>query len=323
MPAREKPVSSIPLTIPPPRKGRHTCALVFLAFFFTLVLPGPAAGNWKPLLDRLTTDGFNRQAAEELFARPEVCFEPDAMAGKIKTLLRSRTYSDGPNADRPRHGVRSSYLRPAVITRAWDFTFENRKMLEEIRRLYGVPKEIVVSILLIETHLGRNTGTRCVFNRLASMALCTDLEMVRPFLGDALLSQDDEEYARRRSREKADWAYNELKALLNLAERAGIDPLGIKGSHYGAIGLCQFMPSNVFIYGIDADRDGRIDPFARPDALHSIANYLRGFGWQAGMDREKQHRVIFSYNHSTVYANTVLAIADKLKARGQTKRGRP
>jgi membrane-bound lytic murein transglycosylase B len=66
---------------------------------------------------------------------------------------------------------------------------------------------------------------------------------------------------------------------------------------------------------VDGDQDGRIDPFSTPDALHSIANYLRGHGWRKDLDREGQHRVIFEYNHSTVYANTVLAIAEKMRHR--------
>jgi membrane-bound lytic murein transglycosylase B len=98
-----------------------------------------------------------------------------------------------------------------------------------------------------------------------------------------------------------------------------LDPLGIRGSIYGAIGLCQFMPSNVFAYGVDADQDGRIDPFTKADALHSIANYLRGHGWRPGLNREGQHSVIFDYNHSTVYANTVLAVAEKLKDRYRSR----
>jgi membrane-bound lytic murein transglycosylase B len=75
------------------------------------------------------------------------------------------------------------------------------------------------------------------------------------------------------------------------------------------------MPSNVLIYGVDANGDGRMDPFDKADALHSIANYLRGHGWKEGMDREEQHHIIFAYNNSTVYANTVLAVAEKIRER--------
>ena len=291
-------------------------AIIFLVLLLGMVRL--AAADWRPLVERLAADGFNRPTVEALFARPEVRFEPDAMAEKIQAILRSRSESPESVA-RMKNAVRQNYLSNGVIARARSYTLENHVILEEINALYGVPKEIIASIFLIETNLGRNTGNRCVFNRLASMALSADLETVRPHLSGELLTSENEEFARRRCREKGDWAYNEFRALLRLAERDGVDPLGIRGSIYGAIGLCQFMPSNIFTYGVDADRDGRIDPFSKTDALHSIANYLRRHGWRPGMDRDGQHRIIFVYNHSTVYANTVLAVAEKLKDRSRSR----
>jgi membrane-bound lytic murein transglycosylase B len=305
-------VNAVPKEI---RRGRVRMALCILAILFLLLLPGSvrtAAADWTPLVERLAVDGFDRPALEALFVRPEVRFEPDAMAGKIKTLVRTRSSPESVSVPL-KNVIRKDYLAKRVIARARSYIADNLVVLEEIDSLYGVPKEVVVSILLIETHLGRNTGNRSVFNRLASMALSADLETVRPHLGSDLLTSENEEFARSRCREKGEWAYKELAALLRLAERDGIDPLGIRGSIYGAIGLCQFMPSNVFLYGVDADQDGRVDPFTKKDALHSIANYLRGHGWRPGMDWDGQHRTIFAYNHSTVYANTVLAVAGRLR----------
>jgi len=281
-----------------------------------------ATADWKPLTERLTADGFNREAMETLFSRPEVLFEPDSMAGKLRALVRSRSAEpDSLFEAALRKIYRREYLNPWAIGRANSYLIQNKSLLEEITTRYGVPKEIVVSILLIETHLGKNTGNRRVFNRLASMASATALEIIQPHLDVALLTPENEEFVRRRCREKSDWAYGELKALLNYAAQDRIDPLAIRGSIYGAIGLCQFMPSNISTYGVDADGDGRIDPFAKADALHSIANFLRGHGWREGMDRDEQHRVIFAYNHSTVYADTVLAVAEKIRDRD--RQGRP
>lgn len=317
MTRREKPVP--PREIVRPLSARF---LIWIAGAVLLILIAPArspAADWQPLVERLAADGFDRQAVEALFARPEILFEPDAMAGKLKTLIRSRSANSGSLASTLKAAVRRGYLTYWAISQARSYIAENRDILGQITSEYDVPEEIIVSILFIETNLGRNTGNWCVFNRLASMARCTDLEIILPYLGAALITPENEEFARRRCREKADWAYGELKALLLLADRDGIDPLGIKGSIYGAIGLCQFMPSNVFSFGIDGDQNGRIDPFAKPDALHSIANYLRGHGWRKGMNREGQHRIIFDYNHSTVYANTVLAMAEKIKGRSRTR----
>ena len=305
-----------------PRSIRVAAMRIFFAFGFMILFllfppPGPVRADtvdWNSLVGRLVADGFSRDAMEPLFVRPEVHFEPDAMADKISALVQNQATPDSMIA-RLKQAIRRDYLSRRSIALARAYIGENRTLLEQIDLLYGVPKEIVVSILMIETHLGRKTGESRVFNRLASMALSNDLEMVRPHLSRRLLTPENEEFARSRCREKSDWAYGELKALLRFAERNGIDPLEIRGSVYGAIGQCQFMPSNIFSYGVDADQDGRIDLFTKEDALHSIANYLRGHGWQPGLDREGQHRVIFDYNRSTVYANTVLAIAGKLKDR--------
>ena len=280
-----------------------------------------AAADWKPLAERLAADGFDLKAMEFLFARPECHFEPDSMAGKLRALLRSRSAEADSLADAAlRKTYHRQYLNPRAIARANAFLVQNASLLEEIPTRYGVPREIVVAILLVETHLGRNIGNRRVFNRLASMARATAPETLDPHLNLALLAPEELEFVRRRCREKSDWAYGELKALLLYAAQDKIDPLAVRGSIYGAIGMCQFMPSNILIYGVDADGDGRIDPFAKADALHSIANYLRGHGWREGMDRDYQQRVVFAYNHSTVYANTVLTVAERIQDGGRPRR---
>jgi len=176
-----------------------------------------------------------------------------------------------------------------------------------------------VSILLVETRLGEFLGGKWAFNSLASMALCRELETIRPHLPKKLITAKNEDYARAVCREKADWAYSELKALILYAQYSGFDPLSLPGSIYGAIGLCQFMPTNALVYGVDADQDGRIDLFVKTDALHSIANYLREHGWSCQMDKAAQNKAVYAYNHSTAYVNTVLAVAEKLKDKPKKK----
>jgi membrane-bound lytic murein transglycosylase B len=171
----------------------------------------------------------------------------------------------------------------------------------------------------VETRLGGFLGGRGAFNSLASMALCTDLETVRPYLPKKLVNKKNEEHAQRICQKKADWAYSELQALILYADCGGFDPLALPGSIYGAIGICQFMPTNALTYGVDADNDGRINLFVKTDALYSTANYLREHGWGCQMDKTGQQRAIYAYNHSVVYANTILAVAEKLKAKPRKK----
>ena len=289
---------------------------MILALFCSL----PAlAADWSPLMKRLINDGFEEKSVRALFGRDDARFDPEPMATKMNELLRlppNYSVSSKPHVSREVH---KRYLRSDMINKARAYLERNRATLEQIRRTYCVPKEVVVSILLVETHLGANTGKRKAFQVLSSMALSTDFEQVRSFVPSKLIRNDNEEYARVRCREKSDWAYNELKFLLEYSRINNTDPLSIPGSIYGAIGLCQFMPSNVFLYGVDADGKGGVDLFSTPDALNSIANYLHQNGWGCRMERKNRRQVVMTYNHSQVYANTVLAVADRLQAKKRVR----
>jgi len=272
------------------------------------------AGDWSSLRQRLQDDGFDRTKMEELYRRPELRFDPEPMAVKITTLMQ-RHARQGPAGEAMNtRAVYRRYLRPAALRSARNYLQENRRWLKRINREYCVPEEVVVSIMLIETDLGNNTGKRMAFGVLSSMALAADLERVRSFLPAGTVHGGNEELARRFCKERSDWAYEELKHLLRYSQANGIDPLSIPGSMYGAIGLCQFMPSNVSRYGIDGDGSGGIDLFSTPDALYSIGNYLRQHGWRCLDSRQERRRVVMTYNHSQRYANTVLAVADRLRA---------
>lgn len=284
------------------------------------LLPVQAWANWSPLIERLVRDGNDVQSVEALFARPEARFDPDPMSRKLEELIRR--LSDKPSAEREAR-IRAAYdrfLSPELIDRAYAYARQNRATLKNIGAGYCVPEEIVVAVMLVETDLGRNTGSRRAFTTLASMALARDLEIIRPYLAKDLVTAANEGYARRRNREKSDWAYQELKSLIRYARKNDMDPLAIPGSIYGAIGLCQFMPSNVPPYGVDADGDGRIDLFTTEDALHSIGKYLHSHGWKCKMSRKDQYRVVMTYNRSQIYADTVLDVADRL--RDMSRRGK-
>jgi membrane-bound lytic murein transglycosylase B len=111
------------------------------------------------------------------------------------------------------------------------------------------------------------------------------------------------------------WAYNELKAFLNYTAQVNMDPTAVPGSYSGAMGIAQFMPSNVIIFARDGDGDGRIDVFNHADAIPSIASYLKHYGWYPGIDRKKAYKVIYHYNHSSQYVKTILKVSDLLKSK--------
>jgi membrane-bound lytic murein transglycosylase B len=309
-----------------PRRDKHripAAAVPGAALLFFLVLfwvfPSACFADWSPLIDRLAADGLDEPALRDLFSRPTLKFEPGPMSCKLDELLKkpSRTPQGLPST--PKY-IYKGLLKERVITRARSYLRENTDLLETVSKEYCVPKEIIVSILLVETRLGDFVGGKGAFNSLASMALSSDLEMIRPYLPKRLIHAGNEDRAREICRNKADWAYYELRALILYSQWSGLDPLSLPGSIYGAIGLCQFMPSNVLYYGVDADNDGRVDLFVKSDALHSIANYLRGHGWQCTMDKRSQAKVIYDYNRSSRYVNTVLAVAERLKNKSRSRK---
>jgi membrane-bound lytic murein transglycosylase B len=318
-----KPMPNGGLRIPkqkPPPAGFSLRSLLILFFTITALIPFQAWADWSPLIDRLVRDGNDEKAVAELFARPEARFDPDPMSRKLEELIRRLSHKPSTEQEARIKAAYDRFLRPELIDRAYAYSHQNQATLKSIGASYCVPEEIVAAIMLVETNLGRNTGSRRAFNTLASMALAGDLDMIRPYLAEDLLTPSNEGYARRRSREKSDWAYQELRSLIRYAWKNKIDPLEIPGSIYGAIGLCQFMPSNVPPYGVDADGDGRIDLFTTEDALHSIGKYLHSHGWKCNMSRKDQYRVIMTYNRSPIYANTVLDIAEKLRIKARDEK---
>ena len=291
--------------------ARSLGAALFVALLLLLPALSLAQGVWTPLVRRLEADGFDRGRMETLFARPEVRFDPEVMARKMNALLDVKIAGPKPPGEAPE--LYLSYLNPFLIMQARSFLEAQRPALREARLRYDVPEEILVALFLVETKLGRNIGSRSALTTLASMALAGDFALVAPLIERRDLSPELALWLRWRTAQKSAWAYKELKALLIYAKAAGFDPASIPGSVYGAIGMCQFMPTNAVRYGADLDGDGRVDLFRASDALLSTARFLKANGWAANLSRERQEAVLYRYNHSHPYTRTIMAVADRLR----------
>ncbi|MFH1044028.1 MAG: lytic murein transglycosylase B [Pseudomonadota bacterium] len=152
---------------------------------------------------------------------------------------------------------RALFLTPQRIQAGVEFRERQREALARATGLYGVPEEIIVAIIGVETLYGRNTGNYRVIDALATLAF---------------------DYPPR-----AEFFRTELEHYLLYARDAGIDTLGLKGSYAGAIGIPQFMPRSYRRYAVDLDGDGKADlsgSFA--DAIGSVANFLQAQGWERG-----------------------------------------
>lgn len=211
-----------------------------------------------------------------------------------------------------RPNVYASITTPERLREAKAFYLKHQPELLKMERTYGVPASIATGLLAVETRFGTYLGEEKAFLSLASMARTTSFASIRKYFKGERLGKKELRYLRKRTQQKSDWAYKELKALLRHAWDLRRDPLAIPGSVYGAIGICQFMPSNVSKFGKDGNGDGLVDLFDLEDALHSLGNYLKKSGWH-GNSRKQQRRALYHYNHSKVYVNTILYVADYVR----------
>ena len=160
---------------------------------------------------------------------------------------------------------RSRFIDPIRIRAGVRFWQENQATLERAEREFGVPAEIIVGIIGVETIYGQQMGTFRVMDALATLAF--DFPLAHP-----------------RAKERTEFFRRELEQWLSLSNRTNIDPFEVRGSYAGAMGLGQFMPSSWARFAVDFDGDSRIDLFRSPtDAIGSVANYFKGHGWTTGM----------------------------------------
>ena len=233
---------------------KHTLGALLLAALSTLCSAAPSPNNFArdPAVIEFARDleqrhGFN---ADELLAQ----FAQTSPNDKVLQLIKPPTSPQQRSWER----YRPRFLNEQRISGGARFWQENRASLARARALYGVPEEVIVAIIGVETDYGRNTGGFRVLEALATLAF---------------------NYPRR-----AEFFRAELEQFLLLARENGMEPISVKGSFAGAIGIPQFMPGSQRRYAIDFDGDQRVDlGNSVNDAIGSVARFLEQHGWQAGL----------------------------------------
>ncbi len=264
---------------------------------------GPVPEAFRPLLERLTNDGFNGEVLERLYADPRTAYLSGAVATNLKRIERPADYNHFLSVKSVRQGI--------------DFLNRNRLLLEGVTGRFGVPAEVLVAILFVESRFGRDVGRYRVFNVYSSLAVAekpSHIELALRRL-QARYPGTTKADIRRRASKKALWAYGELKALLQLAGRQGLDVHELRGSWAGAFGIPQFIPSSFLTYAVDGNGDGQVDLDILADAAASVGAYLQRHGWRPGLDRPQKYKVLRTYNNSRLYALTILGYADRLRQR--------
>jgi len=179
-------------------------------------------------------------------------------AAFAKIQARKKTISKSNNQPEvltPYYKYRTRFVESSRIREGKRFIKTNQKWLKKAQAEYGVNPEIIAALIGVETFYGRITGKRDVFTSLSTLAF---------------------DYPRR-----AEYFQSELEAYLLLVRENQWQIGNTKGSYSGALGMTQFMPSNYRKLAVDFDKDGKVDLWGSvPDAIGSVANYLRHHGWQ-------------------------------------------
>jgi membrane-bound lytic murein transglycosylase B len=160
---------------------------------------------------------------------------------------------------------RSRFIDPVRIRSGVKFWQANAELLQRAQDETGVPASIIVGIIGVETIYGQQIGNYRVMDALSTLAF--DFPAAHP-----------------RARERSAFFLSELEQYLTLTARTSTNPMALRGSYAGAMGMPQFMPSSWVKYAIDFDGDGHVDLFnSTADVIGSVANYFKAFGWQRDM----------------------------------------
>lgn len=174
---------------------------------------------------------------------------------EIKDDILNRISS--PSENMPWYSYRKIFITDERINRGVKFWQQNESTLSTVAKQSGVPAEIIVAIIGVETLYGQKTGNHRVIDALATLAFA---------------------YPPR-----SPYFLNELEDFLLLCREEKLNPLAMKGSYAGAMGIPQFMPSSFRSVAVDFDHDGYKDIWYNPsDAIASIANYFAMQHWQSG-----------------------------------------
>jgi membrane-bound lytic murein transglycosylase B len=270
------------------------------------LLAAPPAVKAQEIFSRLAGQlqdiGFEPARLKKLFNHPQLKFEARVLARMLSARESKLNYRQ--------------FLSKSNLKAAKGFLRRHRAYFAKARSRYGVRAEVVAAIILVESRLGKYTGKYRVFNVLASQAMLHSPQGRRQLAGywpRRRKKELDQPKNRIRFERRSHWALEELAGLMHLAQRDRASPFAYKGSPAGAMGLGQFMPTSVLIWGQDANADGRVNLDHPGDAIFSVAHYLQDHGWRKGLRPKDQTEVILTYNKSTPYAQTVLELARRLK----------
>ncbi len=262
-------------------------------FFLTTVATAAPSVAPAPALEHSVNVFIDEMAAKHGFDRGEL----ERVFGRIRSSAKIVELMDRQAKRKPWQDYRALFVNREKITHGFRFWRNNAAKLAEARAKYGVPEEVIIAVIGIETHYGKNTGRFRVLEALTTLAF---------------------DYPKRSKMFRL-----ELEHYLLLAREETMALATPRGSYAGAMGIAQFMPGSYRRYAIDFDGDGKRDLFENAsDAIGSVANYLTAHGWQRGepvaVPANVERSAATSFEASKLSTRVRL---DELKIRGVTVSG--
>jgi membrane-bound lytic murein transglycosylase B len=278
--------------------------ILALLIFFSATAYGNEANEIPPyyqtLILRLSQEGFDLEFLSKLLTDSRAEFIPELTTISLISRETQDSYVQ--------------FLNPELILLSKNFLRQNVKTLKRMEKEFHVEKEVIVAILLVESRFGENIGKFRIIPTLASMALMDSPEhLQKNYL--ILREMDPElsyEWIEGLAMRKARWAYHELKCFLKIIRQEEIDPLEVYGSYAGALGMAQFMPSSYLAYAVSKKSFVRW-LFSKEEAIFSIGNYLKSHGWKKNLSIKKKKQILWYYNRSEPYIETILQVAKKIR----------
>jgi len=269
--------------------------------------------GWIFMVEKLADTGVSRAAAARAFADPRVP-EFDGLLFGLNP--------------RESHSMYRGFLSKGSMASAERCAAAHASELRSAERLHGVDASVVAAIMHVETHCGKNTGKSMVLHRLARLAMANEPRNVARNLArysgkTGKIEPELAEQVRSRARYLEGIFYPQVVATFEIARQEGIAPLALRGSGAGAFGYVQFLPMNYFAFGTDGNGDGRISLYQPADAAASAARFLASYGWKPGIKHAKKRQIIWHYNRSDAYIDTVLALATNIRSSGVLDPVRP
>jgi membrane-bound lytic murein transglycosylase B len=286
-----------------PNREIRFLILTLLISFFSVISTSEsneASSPFQSLTDRLSQDGFDSEFLSNLLmdARAELNLSLMILS------LESRETED----------LYAQFLTQGAIHLAKKFLRQNLKILSKAENRFYVEKEVIVAILLVESRFGENIGNYRLIPTLASIALMDSPDhLQKNYL--ILREMDPDlsyEWIESLAKKKANWAYHELKCFLNIIRHEKIDPLEVYGSYAGALGMAQFIPSSYLSYALNQTSFENW-LLSKEAAIFSIGNYLKSHGWRKGLPIEKKKQILWYYNRSKPYGETILQVSQEIK----------